>query len=215
MKLQTQTIVSLSAVVALGVGAGVAAAVDGSSHASGPPASGQQPIASVPQDVQSRFGVMRAQPSGMPDAIRRSVFDSSSAESRYGANPDLANRVTAGGATMWVVPGGSGMCLFVANPDPKRHPGALGSSACASQADADAGRILMAHLAGPGAPITATYGVVPDGSRVEVTTRRGESHAVPVTSNVYVSHEAQAAKVRVTDSSGTTQETPLPEPANP
>jgi hypothetical protein len=123
-----------------------------------------------------------------------------------GVNPLLSRRAmgfTEGGA--WLIPGNGTICLETANAAGIRQAlqtmpagasasresahirGAVGNTACATNADANRG--FSAGTAGsaqdPG--VVATAGIVPDGvESVTVTLSRGDEVKLPVHENVYM-----------------------------
>jgi hypothetical protein len=156
----------------------------------------KQPVASVPGDLESSFGVFR-RPRGAHDVLPRSAAAFPATEpSPTGENTRYSRRAAtlpAGGA-LYVVPGDGAVCVFLA-----AAPG--GSGGCGPTGRAIRGEWTHASAGsavGLGAGDQVIYGLSPDGVdnvRVDVD---GNRRTVVVEDNVWWTVAPVGADVTVT-----------------
>ena len=189
----------IAAGTALGLaGGGVALATNSGSL---PAADIGTPTLQIPQTLLASFAVLsdRSLP-GAPSAELISTNGPQTAS--MGLNAALAKRVESDGATVYVVPGSAGICVYV----PVSTTSARGvQSGCTSIANAEEGNLQISLVSANGE--AEVIGLAPNGAQtVTANNTGGGTSPVPVVDNVYRIADRSTDSVSVPDVAGVTHD---------
>ncbi len=136
------------------------------------------PVTALGRDLGNTFRVLRASGPAMPASIVALMKHSQVAAS-YGVNVALA-RPIGSGHDAWVIPGNTGLCLWLTDPV---DGGGVG---CATTAQAAAGNLSISLVGGGAKPTAHVVGLLPDGVSTATVATAGSSSggtAVAVSGN--------------------------------
>lgn len=170
---------ALLSICALVLVASVARSDDAPSAAD-PASSGRiAPIHQLTSDQSSDFAALSDSRGVMPEMTKSLLEEPSVDIDRYGLNLGLAAAVntTVSGEPIWIIPGRTGICLFITDPVDG------GGISCTTNAQACAGQLSIAMKPGDGQKgETVLVGLVPNSVKT-ASVERGRGHS-PTTAHV-------------------------------
>lgn len=158
------------------------------------------PASQIPPTLLSNFAVLSDR--SLPGAPSPELISTNGPQTAsMGLNPALAKRVESDGATVYVVPGSAGICIYV----PVSTSSVRGvQSGCTSIANAENGN-LQISLVSPGDGEAEVFGLAPNGAQtVTVNNIGGGTSSVPIVDNVYRVSDRSAESVSVPNATGAT-----------